>query len=73
MVIYELIEDNEDEYIYEYYPEGNTDDKGIISYSKADGSINIVKLAKCDEYRKYAFKCLKGIRKGVKRASVAWY
>lgn len=57
MLRYVLLEENKNNAIYEYFPEGKSQ-SGIIGVSKATGELNIIRLAETDRHRIYAAKFL---------------
>lgn len=64
---------------YEYYPEGDTDNKGLVSVSKKTGEVGIVDLAPKDELKIYANKLIKRLRlfhnsnEYKETGMIAWY
>ena len=62
MLDFKMVKETESALEYEYYPEGNKKDKGIVSVSKEDGSISIVELSPDDEAKIYAMKLFKRLR-----------
>lgn len=79
MLAYKLTNETGSAMEYEYYPEGNQKDKGVVSVSKENGSISIVKLSPSDEAKIYVLKLFKRLRQFQaieeyeKQGTVSWY
>ena len=61
MLKYNLIRDDENNLIYEYFPEGK-ENSGFVSYSKKTGECKIEELSENDRHQIYALKMLKKLR-----------
>lgn len=61
MLTYALLQENENELLYEYFPEGG-DASGIVAYNKKSGICDIRKLSDADKHQRYALKLFKRIR-----------
>lgn len=78
MLRYVLIEENKNNAIYEYFPEGKSQ-PGVIGISKATGELNIIKLAETDRHRIYAAKLFRKLEEFQKKQMynekgvIAWY
>ena len=79
MLTYRLIYESESTVEYEYYPEGNEKEKGLVSLSKSDGKVSIIDLPQVDDTKIYARMLFKRLRafhaNNTYKASgkVAWY
>lgn len=79
MLAYKVVKETEHSLEYEYYPEGNKEEKGTVSVSKEDGTIEVVKLSPSDEARIYAMKLFKKIRQFQavdeyeRQGTISWY
>lgn len=79
MLTYQLVFEDESIVKYEYYPEGNKREKGLVSFSKPDGKASIVVLPLSDDTGIYARMLFKRLREfhsnNTYRANgkVAWY
>lgn len=61
MLKYNLIQENKNEVLYEYFPEGS-DAAGIVVYNKETKECSIKTLSKDDKHQRYALKMFKRIR-----------
>ncbi len=79
MLVYKLTHETGSTLEYTYYPEGDQQNKGIVSISKEDGSINIVKLSPVDNAMIYAMHLFNRLRqfqaneKYENQGTVSWY
>lgn len=62
MLTYKLIANTTAIADYEYYPEDNKNNAGIVRISKNDGAVSVVKLSPSDEFKTYATKLFKKLR-----------
>lgn len=67
MVKFRLISDTDNEAVYHYYPEGQTEGYGIIVLDKADGSTRLEKLADNDSVRYISVDDQIKLRDGINR------
>ena len=78
MLRYVLLEENKNNAIYEYFPEGKSQ-SGIIGVSKATGELNIIRLAETDRHRTYAAKLFRKLEEFQKKqlynekGMIAWF
>ena len=61
MLKYNLIRDDGNKLIYEYFPEGK-ENSGFVSYSKTSSECKIEELSENDRHQIYALKMLKKLR-----------
>lgn len=79
MLKYKLVKETDNRITYEYYPEGNIGDKGVVYVDKADGNVEIVSLAPSDKLKTYAIMMLNRLRRFFSSGKydddgmVAWY
>ena len=79
MLTYKLIYESESTVEYEYYPEGNEKEKGLVSLSKKDGKPSIIDLPASDDTRMYAGMFFKRLRQFhtnnayKNQGKMAWY
>lgn len=79
MLTYRKIYESDSTVEYEYYPEGNEKEKGLVSLSKCDGKASIIYLPQTDETKVYVRMLFKRLREfhtnNTYKASgkVAWY
>ena len=72
MLTYRLIDDNDGKFIYEYYPDGDENAAGVISFDKSGNPIKVVDSV-ADVKRYYAGHACRGISIGKENGVVAWY
>ncbi len=64
---------------YEYYPEGDTKNTGLVAISKKTGEVTIIELSPKDSMKIYAMKISKKLRAFQKASKykengiIAWY
>lgn len=79
MLTYKSVYETSTSSEYEYRPEGNKNVPGLVSTSKKDGAVSIVKLSPSDDARIYALKLFKKLRqfhfdgKYPKQGAVSYY
>lgn len=61
MLKFKLKEETKEIVVYEYYPEGKTD-QGCISYNKKTNECSIVALSTDDRHKRYALKLFAKIK-----------
>lgn len=78
MLKFIMLERNENNVLYRYFPEGGAD-YGVVSFNVKTGDGGIETLAKNDRHQRYAMKLFKQIREMASKGSfekegtVAWY
>lgn len=78
MLKFIMLERNENNVLYRYFPEGGSD-YGIVSFNEKTGDVSIETAAKNDKHQRYALKMFKRIREMASNGSlekegiVAWY
>ncbi len=72
MLTYKLKEIKDHVKYYEYYPEGDKSECGIIAFD-LDGGIDIIQDSKVDVKRYYAIHAVDGIDTSEDSGMVAWY
>lgn len=79
MLTYRLIYESDSTVEYEYYPEGNEKEKGLVSFSKNDGKPSIIDLPQSDDTKIYVRMLFKRLRTFhatntyKAQGKVAWY
>lgn len=68
MLRYNLIRENEQEVLYEYFPE-DSNESGLIGYDKVKKVCNIIILSPKDRKQRYALKMCSKIRQFVRNGS----
>lgn len=61
MLKYNLIQENENEVLYEYFPEGGKH-AGVIKFDKTKEEWHLEKPSKDDKHNRYALKMVKRLR-----------
>jgi hypothetical protein len=76
---YKLVYETNSVVQYEYYPEGDTKNEGLVAVSKKSGAVSIVELSPKDDLKVYALKLMKKLRAFHKASEykkdgiIAWY
>ncbi len=77
MLWLELVSNTQDEVIYNYFPERESE-YGTVSINKATGELDVKKVSANDEYKRYLFHAISRIEKYFKeknfqeKDTVAW-
>lgn len=62
MLRFNLVSAEGNTFVYSYFPEGDTNDPGMVRFEMGSDEFTIEKLPKADEFRRYAFHLVKKLR-----------
>lgn len=78
MLVLKLYQENNDNAIYNYFPEGN-DQCGSIEIDKKNGEVNVISIAQNDLFNLYMHHAVKAVEKFFssrnyeKKKVIAWF
>ena len=72
MLTYVFLREENNEYFYEYYVNGDKQFPGVVALKKGERG-RIVQLSQKDPFKNYAFHAISGININTKSGTVAWY